>query len=107
MLKKTFNQLLDTHFSTPVESSKLETLEHDVMQRIHILKAENQANWYEKIISALCVPQFQFASIAVALFIGIGLSPILINNSENNIFLPKDLLYSESHLSLSLNEYLG
>lgn len=106
MLKNTFNHLLDKYFYM-AQPAKLDNLERDVMQRIKLIKEQNSQAWYKKMVETLCIPQFQFASIALALFIGVGISPILTSYQEDNTLQLEDFTYNESHMSLNLNEYLG
>ena len=107
MLKKTFNQLLDKHFSTPTDGS-LDGLEMDVMRRIRIMKSENHAAWYEKMCIAFSVPRFQMACLVMAFFVGVGASSVITFNDA----LAADKLQLEDfsdhapHLSLNLSEYL-
>ena len=75
MLHKMLDRLLAMHFKEPPTNSRLDRLEQDVWRRIHTASAEMVLPWYDKMVIAFAVPQFRLASLAIALILGISLSP--------------------------------
>jgi len=107
MLKKTFNQLLDKHFSLPVERS-LDGLEGDVMRRIRLMQVDEPEAWYEKMFAAFSVPRFQMACLALAFFVGVGASSMVTFNdalASDEVWL-EEFSDQAPQLSLNLSEYL-
>ena len=107
MLKKTFNQLLDKHFSLPMERS-LDSLEGDVMRRIRVMENEECDTWYEKMFMALSVRRFQMACLALAFFMGVGASSVITFNdalASDEVWL-EEFSDQAPQLSLNLSEYL-
>lgn len=77
MLHKMLNRLLTMHFrGTPAEQ-RLDQLEQDVWRRIHATTADAALPWQEKMLLAFGMPRFQLASLAIALVVGISLSPAI------------------------------
>tara|TARA_R110000868_G_scaffold411035_1_gene701464 strand:- start:38257 stop:38583 length:327 start_codon:yes stop_codon:yes gene_type:complete len=102
-----FDQLLDKEFSQSPENPKLDSLELDVMRRITAIKNDQTISWYDKMFASFLIPQFQAASVVLALFLGIGTSPFMPNDSvvPNKLTL-EEFSYNSPHLSLNLNKEL-
>lgn len=77
MLHKMLDRLLAMHFKIPATNNKLDRLEQDVWSKIHAASADMVQPWYDKMAMAFAVPQFRVASLAIALIIGITVSPVL------------------------------
>ncbi|MCB2081548.1 MAG: hypothetical protein H6908_03500 [Hyphomicrobiales bacterium] len=77
MLNKMLNRLLATHFRESPEGNRLDRLEQDVWRRIHVTTADAALPWQDKMLLAFSVPRFQLASLAIALIVGISLSPAI------------------------------
>ena len=74
MLRKTIDKLLVRHFSKHPDTSRLDHLEQDVWRKIRMQATDITLPWYEKMVLAFSVPQFRFASIVMAVVIGLSLS---------------------------------
>jgi len=83
MLHKMLDKLLTMHFKAPATNNKLDRLEQDVWSKIHAASADMAKPWYDKMVAAFSVPQFQMASLAMALVIGIATSPMMIPSQTN------------------------
>lgn len=77
MLNKMLNRLLTMHFRDQPDGQRLDRLEQDVWRRIHAASADAALPWQEKMLLAFGMPRFQLASLAVALILGISLSPAI------------------------------
>lgn len=77
MLHKMLDRLLTMHFKETATSHKLDRLEQDVWRKIHAASADMVQPWYDKMAMAFAVPQFRMASLAMALVIGITVSPVM------------------------------
>ncbi len=77
MLHKMLDRLLNTHFREPPQAHQLDWLEQDVWRRIHATTADTTLPWQEKMLLAFGAPRFQLASLAIALVLGISLSPAI------------------------------
>ena len=77
MLHKMLNRLLTMHFKGAPAGQRLDRLEQDVWRRIHATTAEAALPWQEKMLLAFGMPRFQLASLAIALVVGISLSPAI------------------------------
>jgi hypothetical protein len=76
MYHKMLDSLLRLHFRKMPAGRRLDSLEQDVWRKIHAASAEMVRPWHDKMLLAFDVPQFRMASLAMALVIGIGASPI-------------------------------
>ncbi|MCH2546570.1 MAG: hypothetical protein MK052_03015 [Alphaproteobacteria bacterium] len=77
MIHKMLNRLLAMHFNEAPADHRLDRLEQDVWRKIHAASAEMVQPWYDKMALAFAVPQFRMAAIAMALVIGITVSPVM------------------------------
>lgn len=77
MLNKMLNRLLATHFRESPAGNRLDRLEQDVWRRIHATAADAALPWQEKMLLAFSVPRFQLASLAIAVVLGLSLSPAI------------------------------
>lgn len=77
MMRKYLDRLLTLHLRDAPTDDRLYRLEQDVWRRIHAAGAEAALPWQEKMLLAFGVPRFQIASLAVALILGISLSPAI------------------------------
>ena len=98
MLHKMLDRLLAMHFKEPSTNNKLDRLEQDVWSKIHSASAEMIMPWYDKMMLAFAVPQFRMASLAMALVIGISISPVLTPgmSTESQDTLGMDVFTSRS-----------
>ena len=77
MLKKTIDKLIFMHFRSAGSSRNLASLENDVWQKIHAIKADQTLTWQEKMFLAFVVREFRMASITLALLLGLGMGNIM------------------------------
>jgi hypothetical protein len=77
MLHKMLDRLLAMHFREPPADHRLDRLERDVWHRIHATTTEGALPWQEKMLLAFSVPRFQIASLAIAVVLGLSLSPAI------------------------------
>lgn len=57
------------------DTGKLSKLESDVWNRIYLC----ETTWQQKIITVLIMPRFQASALALALILGISVSPLLMS----------------------------
>lgn len=77
MLRKAIDKLIFLHSKNEAPSCNLDRLENDVWQKIHAIQADRGLPWQEKMFLAFAVPQFRFASITLALMLGLGMGIIM------------------------------
>ncbi len=77
MLRKTIDKLVLLHFKSAASSRNLANLESNVWNKIHAIQADKALSWQEKMFLAFGVPQFRFASITLALLMGLGMGSIM------------------------------
>lgn len=77
MLHKMIDRLLATHFRRQPAENRLDRLEQDVWRKIHAASADAALPWQEKMILAFGIPRFQLASLAIAVTLGLALSPAI------------------------------
>ena len=77
MPKKSMSELLEIYFRSSPDSQRLAHLEHDVWRRIHRVSTEFALSWYDNMLTVFGMPKFQIVSIALAIVIGLSLSPLM------------------------------
>lgn len=77
MLKNTIYKLLETHFKSSRSGNRLNRLESDVWQKINAIQIDKSLSWQEKMFLAFGVPEFRFASVTIALLLGLGMGIIM------------------------------
>lgn len=64
------DRLLKRHFHEPANAD-LSHLEQDVWRRIHARETKERPDWLEGLLAPLLVPQYRFATMAVAIALGL------------------------------------
>jgi len=77
MMRKILDRLLALHFREAPADRRLDRLEQDVRRRIYAAGAEAAMPWQEKMLLTFGVPRFQLASLAIAVVLGLSLSPTI------------------------------
>lgn len=88
MLKNTIDKLLAMHFKSLPSDKKLGRLESDVWQKINAIQTDKALSWQEKMFLAFGVPEFRFASVTLALLLGLGMG-VIMPFEQNNVMSPR------------------
>lgn len=86
--------LLNVYVLHKPDSAKLNRLENEVWRKISAIKAGQQENWLNKFLASVFVPQYRFATVALALIIGLtvgGLTKTNLPADEVNLSEMLDL----------------
>lgn len=79
-----FDEWLAQHFRQPVKTQTVAELKSDVWRQIRLRQAETPQNWLEKVLSVLLSPNYQGASLAAMLTLGIALGFTSLDNPPSD-----------------------
>ena len=109
MFKNSLNEVLSSSIARH-QNIDLEGFEQGVWNKIHLLQRENAASWYEKMLQAMSVWQFQASAVAFSICLGliVGMSTTSQVRDELNMqaFSSNSSYLLSTKLSLNYQEAL-
>ena len=91
MFGKELSRLLSISIEKRTQVGALRNVEHNVWSKIHAIKQDENVSWYDKMLQAMSVWQFQVSSVAFSLIfglvVGMSISPSTYDSNKANMDL--------------------